>query len=71
MRFGDLPAQNQPNARAAALGCEERHKQIRRVRQARPFVAHHDLDIIARAFVANKHAARRSLAPRQPHYGSG
>jgi len=35
VRFGDLPAQYQADARSARLGGEERNKQIRRVRQVR------------------------------------
>ena len=38
MRFGDLPAQDEADAGAAWLRREEGHEQVRRVRQAGPFV---------------------------------
>ena len=38
MRLGNLAAEDQADARAAWLGREEGHEQVRRIRHARPFV---------------------------------
>jgi hypothetical protein len=42
--FGDLPAQNETDAGTALLGREERHEQVRSVRQAGAFILDGDLE---------------------------
>ena len=44
VRLGDLPRQHEPDARAARLRREERHEEVRRVRQPRPVVGDPDLE---------------------------
>src|SRR5271169_6151607 len=52
--FGNLPAENQANARAALLGGEERDEEVRWVGDARPVVLHPDFDVAV--FVLPAHA---------------
>ena len=57
MRFRDLPAEDQADARAALLGGEERNKKIRGIRNSRPFVDHAHFEIAVRRFPADADAA--------------
>ena len=70
VRFGDLPAEHQADARSARLGREERHEQVRRVRQPRSFIVDPQLEAAALALPADGDAAaglqrgiRRRCAP--------
>ena len=44
MRLGNLPAQDQPDARPRRLGREERHEEVTRIGQARTFIVDMDLE---------------------------
>ena len=54
VRFRDLAAEHETDARSLRLGREERHEQIRRVRQARPLIF--DVDRYAMAVLLPSHA---------------
>src|SRR5579883_637985 len=56
MRFRNLPAQHQADARTSALGGKERHKQVTGIRETRPFVAYRNLDRARRSIEAHEDA---------------
>src|ERR1051325_11573764 len=62
--FGDLPAQHQADARTALLGREERHEQVRRIREARALVFYGNLERALRAFPADRHRTAAGLETR-------
>src|SRR5262245_17953075 len=57
--FGDLAAQDEADARSARLRREERHEQVRLVRQADPFVFNPELERASPQRPADAHAAAR------------
>ena len=57
MVFGDLAAEEEPDARAAGLGGEERNEQIRGIGEAAPIVFDADLNRGALLLPAHTHAA--------------
>ena len=64
VRFGDLAAEHQADARAAGLGGEERHEQVGGVRQPGPSSSTDDLDAGGRRRCrASSRRARRRRSP--------
>jgi hypothetical protein len=61
MRFGDLAAQHQADARPAGIGGEERHEQVRRVRNPQPFILDGDFCVRAVARPSDPNAAADSM----------
>src|SRR6185312_6913592 len=59
VRFGDLPAQREADARSVRLGGEERHEQVGRVGQAQSVIAYPDVERAAVARPADGDAAVR------------
>src|SRR5277367_3400751 len=55
--FGDLPAENQTDARASLLGGEKRHKKIRSAGDSWAIVLNPHFDAAVLAFPADAHAA--------------
>ena len=54
MCFGDLPAQHESDPRPSGLGGEERHEQVGRVRQTRPFIIDPHVDPLPGAAPPNR-----------------
>ena len=64
MRLGNLPRQNQPNARASRLSRVKRHERIAGVEQADAVVLDHERDFAIEVLPAHADARRR-------RFGSG
>src|SRR5262245_66012179 len=54
VRLGNLTAEREADARSVRLGREERHEQVRRIRQALAFIVHIQLEPVARALPSHR-----------------